>query len=348
MAEILRQTTVVRDGFHNAFTDLQFWQGNYWVSYRKGSAHVSMDGEAVVAVSGDRQRFRETAHLKMPGDCRDPKLLPVSKNCMAAYFPSWTEGAGERWTDENGAVRRSLQQYITFTENGYDWETPRPVLEPQKWLWRIRRYEGLYYGLIQNLTGDWSDGNKPHKLDLAVSEDLREWKHLTCIGGERGLNESDIHWQDNGDAWVVARTVKSSERIGSYFACASPPYKEWEVTPLFPVIHAPVFIEVENRLYVAGRSKPGRENDCGFPFKGSSLSVWEVGRAEVTPVLRIPATGDCSYAGLIKDPQDRICMSYYSQHAYHHGVVDPPADTGIGKSAADVYFAELELTQLQE
>ena len=46
---------------HNAFTDLQYWQGNYWVGYRKGAGHISMDGEAVISVSADRRRFREVA-----------------------------------------------------------------------------------------------------------------------------------------------------------------------------------------------------------------------------------------------------------------------------------------------
>jgi len=53
MARILRQVTVVRDGNHNAFTDLQFWQSCYWVTYRKGSGHVSMDGAVALSVSAD-------------------------------------------------------------------------------------------------------------------------------------------------------------------------------------------------------------------------------------------------------------------------------------------------------
>jgi len=68
--------------------------------------------------------------------------------------------------------------------------------------------------------------------------------------------------------------------------------------------------------------------------------------------MLIPATGDCSYAGLIKDPAGRICMSYYSQQAYHMGVVpmmfrykpEPPRHRGAQMlDPNDVYFAELEL-----
>jgi hypothetical protein len=67
--------------------------------------------------------------------------------------------------------------------------------------------------------------------------------------------------------------------------------------------------------------------------------------------MRIPATGDCSYPGLIKDPEGRVCLSYYSQHAYHMGVVPmpfrleptPPHDHGQLLASDDVYFAELDL-----
>ena len=68
MARIVHQVTVVRDGQHNAFTDLVYWQGCYWVAYRKAAGHVAADGSPTVSVSTDRKRFREVAHLKVSGD----------------------------------------------------------------------------------------------------------------------------------------------------------------------------------------------------------------------------------------------------------------------------------------
>ena len=58
--------------------------------------------------------------------------------------------------------------------------------------------------------------------------------------------------------------------------------------------------------------------------------------------------GDCSYPGLIKDPEGRICMTYYSQHAYLMGVEPFPwQQWGPAEAKAlipsDVYFAELAL-----
>lgn len=336
MARILRQTTVARNGLHNAFTDLQFWQGCYWVGYRRGAGHVSMDGEAVISVSADRRRFRQAASFHVPGDNRDPKLFPVSDSRMAAYFPSWTRGVGPR----------ELQQYISFSGNGFDWREPQPILPRNMWLWRIREHDGRFYGLIQNLQGDWDADHKPHNLDLAVSDDLTEWEIITRIGEGCGLCESDIHWHQDGRVWVLARSAVKPG--GSYFCEAEPPrppYAHWEVTEMDTMVHAPVFLPHEGDLYVAGRSSPEGEGVETFPFRGASLGIWRVTPGELEPVLRIPATGDCSYPGLIKDPEGRICLTYYSQHAYHLGVVDPPAglEGNHHQAANDVYFAELEL-----
>lgn len=331
MASILQHTTVARDGFHNAFTDLQHWQGMYWVSYRKGSGHATMDGEAVISVSIDRARFREAARIKFYGDNRDPKLFPISADRMACTIPCW-----------EGAYRGDcLRTYISFSGDGFNWEEPRPILETGQWLWRIREHGGLYYGLVQKVETR-EDGYRQHNLILMTSNDLLEWTEIVLIGNDDvGLNESDIVFQPDGVAWIVARSTKAPGY--SYFCHAQPPYTEWEWTPLEALIHAPVMLEHEGRLYVAGRSAPSLEGVAGFPSH-CSLGLWEVTFGKVAPVLRIPATGDCSYPGLIKDPEGRICLSYYSQHAYHLGVVGDGAPLADWQSLpADVYFAELEL-----
>ncbi|NLL83913.1 MAG: exo-alpha-sialidase [Lentisphaerae bacterium] len=333
MARIIRQTTVIRDNMHNAFTDLQFWQGAYWVSYRKGADHISMDAHAVVSVSHDRHRFTELATSSVRGDVRDPKMFPIDDDHLALYYPTWLYGAGSHQVNGKNYFK-PIQQYITFSTNGHTWQAPQPILAPNMWLWRIRPHQGRYYGLIQNLAAAYDDV-RPHQLDLAVSDDLINWETIARIG--ENLNESDIFWHPDGEAWVVSRTVKGHFSV---FAAAKPPYTEWHTTTLTSMVHAPIILEHNDNLYVAGRSNPIYEGPLPAPVGTCSLSLWRLTRGQLDPVLHIPAYGDCSYPGLIKDPEGRICLSYYSQHAYNLGVITPTTPDSI---PADVYFAELEL-----
>ncbi len=331
MNQIIRQSTVIRDGYHNAFTGLQYWQSLYWVSYRKGSGHISMDGEVIVSVSSDRSRFREIARVKLYGDNRDPKLFPISKDRIAMTIPTW----------EGNYESQSLRQYITFSEDGYNWGKPQRILEDGEWLWRIREHNGNYYGLVTEL-GTKADGSRQHNLVLKTSNDLLKWKTLSRIGSsEEALSESDIYFQSDGTAWIVARSSK--EPGYSYFCSSADPYSDWDIQPLGAMIHAPIILEHNKSLYVTGRSNPSIEGISDFPSP-ASLGIWKLTHNKIESVLRIPAMGDCSYPGFIKDPEGRICLTYYSQHAYCMGVVDDHTlSKDPSKNPNDVYFAEIEL-----
>lgn len=332
MSQILRQTTVARDGLHNGFTDLQYWQSLYWVSYRKGSAHASMDGEAIVSVSADRHRFREAACVKIYGDNRDPKLFALSDDRLAMTIPTW--GGDYRST--------SLRQYITFSGDGFNWQPPARILDDGQWLWRVRKHQGTYYGLVQELTTK-PDESRQHNLLLMTSDDLLTWRMHCRIGdNDLALSESDIVFRGDGGAWIIARSSHTPDYY-SFFCHATPPYTDWEPQRLDAMIHAPIMLEHDGDLFVAGRNRPDLEGIEGFPSQ-YSLGVWRVTSGKVEPVLRIPAMRDCSYPGLIKDPEGRICMTYYSQHAYAMGVIDTsPAVPDPRMLPSDVYFAELEL-----
>ena len=329
MSSIRRQTTVVRDGHHNAFTDLQYWQSLYWISYRKGAGHVSMDGEVVVSVSSDRARFREVAHLKVPGDNRDPKFVPMAPDRMALIFPS-SDGRCE-WD--------SLDQYVSFSSDGFHWDAPRRLpIQRGLWLWRVRKHGELYYGMVYGRERK----DHPRSLMLMTSPDMLEWRYVAHLGREEmNLNESDITFRPDGTAWVIARA--QCEPQTAFFFHAAPPYTQWQGHPLPAMIQSPIIFDSGSGLYVAGRYAPALEGIKDFPWD-RSLAIWKLSFGKIEPVLRIPACGDCAYPGLAKDADGRICMSYYSQHAYYMGVV--PGETPFpNKNAmpADVYFAELDL-----
>lgn len=340
MATLIRQTTVTRDGFHNAFTDLVYWHGCYWVSYRKGAGHVSMDGEAVFAVSADRQRWREVGRINLPGDVRDPKMV-VMGDRLAAVFPVWV----------GGVPKRHLQQFVAFTEDGHHWTRPVAILEPFWWLWRVVPFGGKYYGAAYSYKDRTTFTDRVYCTDWVVSEDMIHWKRVTQIGTtQMALGEAGFHFDEDGTVWLISRSAVPTH-APAYFAMSKPPYEKWEITQLDRAIQSPVMIRHKDDIYVAGRRLANFEGDTTFPFADKwSIGVWRVTPGKVQPVLHIPATGDCAYPGLIVDPEGRVCMSYYSQHAYHMGVVPeiyrngPTRGTGEALTPADIYFAELDLT----
>lgn len=333
MARILQHVIVVRDGMHNAFTDLAYWRDAYWVSYRKAHRHrFSSIGQAVLSVSADRTRFREAARFKLPGDVRDPNVVVTKDDRLAMFMLQ---------TIVNEPVGRRHRQYVAFSDDGYRWEEPVPILQLGEHIYRLNRYDDTWYGMVCDRDG------ATRRLLLIASTDLLRWEPVCQIGPtEAALNETDILFQPDGEAWIVARSER--EERTAFFGSAKPPYTDWELTDLGVMVHSPVLLAHKGRAYLAGRCAPHREGDLAWPF-GNSVAVWQLDRGSVRQVLRIPAVGDCAYPGLIEDADGRVCMSYYSQHAYYLGVVPPfgaqmtEGDPEQAGYASDVYFAELEL-----
>lgn len=92
----------------------------------------------------------------------------------------------------------------------------------------------------------------------------------------------------------------------------------------------------------------------------------------MTPVLALPSDGDAAYPGLLSLEENRLIISYYSQHAYLSGVLEgdkrrlhhierwaslrreaPPPDyphelSYFKSGPADVFVAEIDLAAEEE
>jgi hypothetical protein len=339
MARILNHLTVVRDGMHNGFPSLAYWRDAYWLSFSKGERHApSTANRGCLLVSTDRQRWLPAADTNLLGGSGGLRPLPVDDGTMAGLIATWQYSESKT---------RILQNMITFTTDGYRWAEPVPILPLKYSVFGIRQFQGQWYAMAYLHDGD------RRELFLMVSPDLLQWEQRCRIGlPEDRVNESDIIFQPDGEAWVVARTKRPGDH--AWFCTARPPYTQWEFIDLKTRIHAPKILLHQGKYYVAGRCLPSELGETAWPF-GHSLCVWELTRGAVKPVLRIPAAGDCAYCGIIEDPRGRVCLAYYSMHAYYLGVlppfaaVFPTAEPAHSKQAQlvpcanDIYFAEIEL-----
>jgi hypothetical protein len=343
MAKLIRLNTVTRDGFHNAFTDMQFWNGCFWISYRKGATHISLDSQAIIACSADKCRFYEAAKIKIAGDVRDPKMVVVGPDRMALLV----------CVVPYGYEAEQLQQYICFSKDGVNFDEPKSILPPNHWLWRVVPFNGKYYGAcyLDLPKKDPAAGGLHVRTQLMVSDDLLKWEKVSQIGqDDMALCETGMYFTQSQELWTVTR--RNNESFAALLAIAKPPYTDWEYHHLNTSIEAPIIFEQGGVLYVSGRSHNVRDGRMDHPHaEPEGLAIWRLERGKVTSVLRLPAAGDCSYPGIAKDPSGRLFISYYSQHAYMDGVLPLPLypeeirvdHRGALLKPADIYFGEISL-----
>lgn len=331
VVEILFHQTIVRDGWHNAFTDLCFWRDAYWLTYRRGSAHISHDGEIIVMRSEDLRRWRKFASLKTAGDDRDPKLCAV-KDRLYVYFGTWLPKP-EEWPDK---YYGPLVTHVSFTNDGFNWSNPIRVYEENHWLWRVRYHDGIFYSPAYG----WSDPGEKHRsfLDLLVSDDGLHWKKHSRIAetGDQS-NEADLLFREDDETWCIARSSRSPDH--SLFYHSKPPYREWKRINLKVTIHCPILFKCGDKILVAGRRR------IESPWIPQHMPAGNTGiftvkeRGIVEPFFALPSCGDAAYPGVLPSGRDRFIVSYYSQHAYLSGVINAPSPL----NAADIYIAEISL-----
>ncbi|MHC4873452.1 MAG: hypothetical protein ACYTFY_16530 [Planctomycetota bacterium] len=339
MAEITQHLTVTRDGMHNAFPSLIEWRGSYWVCYRKASWHQWTESSSItIAVSSDRIRFREVAHLSTAGDSRDPEFV-ISPDDRLGVLGCVTKFANDE---------KIIRPIISFTNDGYNWSKFTDTGPEDYNFFKIRKHDSLYYA-----TGCYRErGGDIKRMELWTSENLLDWTMHCQVGpDEMKLNESDIVFLPGGKAVIIARTVRKPDHV--LIAHADAPYKDWSITDLKMRIHAPCLLYNGEKVLLAARNNPKMEGITEWPF-GNSMALWEVKEKSIEKILQFQASGDCAYPSLIQDSVGRYCMAYYSMHSYHQGVV-PPFNTKVMNEpdstirpeitpcSDDIYYCELEL-----
>src|SRR5690606_8875063 len=77
---------------HNAFTDMVRHKGEWYVTFREGSKHVSPDGKLRVIASKDGKSWRSFALISDPAaDLRDPKIKVSPAGNLQVFGAAATE-----------------------------------------------------------------------------------------------------------------------------------------------------------------------------------------------------------------------------------------------------------------
>lgn len=295
-------------GKHNAFTDLIFWQNQWYCTFREADDHVGGDGQLRVIVSKDGTNWTSAALIGEKGiDLRDPKLSVTPKDELMIV-------AGGSVYEGKKLLGR--QPRVTFSKNGTGWTPPQRTLTEGEWLWRVTWHEGKAYGVSYNAderksdaakkaaeTGKTDPGPADWKLKLVSTSDGVKYDLVTHLDVPGHPNETTLRFEPNGEMIALVRREGGSKN--GWIGRSQPPYKEWTWKETAHRFGGPNFIRLpDGNWWAAGRSYPG----------GAKTVVARMTPAgDYEPLLTLKSGGDTSYPGLVWH-QDQLWMSYYSSH----------------------------------
>lgn len=305
---------VVSDGRHNAFTDLVRWKGMYYLGFRKGDGHASLDGAIHILRSPDMRNWEPAAIIGTDNDDRDCHFC-ATEDRLFVYFGTWFV---EERTDSGAIAKGGIVSHAASTTDGVEWTEPRPIYEQGFWMWRVREHEGVFYSAAYSAVRPTPDFRETR---LLRSDDGYNWSYLSTVTKERMTGEADMVFYPDGAMGLLSRTGdKAGDAI---WAVSDPEKREWTIVDTGTFVHSPAIAKWRGRYFVSGRS----DRSCG-------TAIWELhdkeGRLE--HLIDLPSGGDAAYPGLMVDPdtvdgdKPALFVSWYSQHEQEETGASSPAD----------------------
>jgi len=291
------------DGQHNAFTDLIRWQDSYYLCFRHGTAHGSMEGEIRVMRSPDMKTWEPCGTLDTWGDDRDPHFA-AKEDTLYVYFGTWDlVHATGHGTPGRGCVR----SHFATSKDGATWSKVQGIYEPGFWLWRVRNLNGTFYS-----AGYTAVRPRPsvRETRLLRSEDGLEWTLVSVVTNERLAGEADMWLEADGTMRLLTRTGDAAGDAALFQSDAT--LTQWQRTDTGVLIHSPAVVKWKDRYFISGRAR----KDGAYCTK-----IWELAGNQVEERITLPSGGDTSYPGLLVDPatldadSPALFVSWYSQHA---------------------------------
>ena len=339
------------EAMHHAFTDLTYFRGEFFVTFRKGHSHstpttTNPESDVIVVLrSRDGITWSEEAVLKVEGfDNRDSKFFQADGRLILF--------------DVCASVLRRPGQPDVIT---YGFER----LGPGRWsdpfecgpcvFWRPRKWRNHYVVAVYRLADE--EGS----VTLLSSRDARNWKAVsTILPSEAEGDETDLFVQDD-QLMAFARAERGSH-FKMLLSTYAPSENRWETVSSGRIIHAPNVFEVGERVMVSGRycaqSDEGfreLEKDWKKFTQGTTEEVFEVDPARVEEyhhglrtgvfvmdgtkprlVMELLSAGDSSYTGVVQYG-DEFVISDYSMHEYYPEIKRP----GDWETPCDIYVSRI-------
>ena len=288
---------------HNAFTDLEYFRGQWFCAFREGRGHVAGGdyGKVRIISSTDGESWESRALLAREGyDLRDAKLSTTPDGRL--LLNTW-----EYHVDDGDASRSTSRSLTWISDNGLQWDGPRQAGDTGYWLWQTAWHENTGYALGYH----WGDQDKTRLFKTSNGKDYELHLDHPRPPGDRSNEHAMVFDEDSSTAWMLLRRDRSGGDSGSgaLVGISHPPFTDWNWSTLPYRMGGPSLIHLpDGQLLACVRRYP-----AGGGSAWTELGFIQKSPVDYTPLLRLPSGGDTSYAGMVLRG-DTLWISYYSSH----------------------------------
>lgn len=294
-------TKIWSDAPHNAFTDLIWFKGKFYCTFREGTGHVpgkitgSGDGTVRILVSNDGREWKSSALLKKKTfDLRDSKISVTPDGRLMIVM------GGSVYI--NGKLTGRVTQVSFSDTNGENFSVPESVrIDPSirtgfDWLWRVTWHEGIGYGVVYQLRPD----EKDWRIFLLKTTNGIDYQCVSPLNVTGKPNESTVRFDPTGKMNILVR--READGKSAWLGRSIAPFTQWQWTDLGESLGGPNLIWLPNGKPVLGGRVKGKTGIGTLDENGKFKLRWI-----------LPSAGDNSYPGFLVH-NNRLWISWYSSH----------------------------------
>ncbi len=309
---------------HNAFTDITFFRGKFYVVFREGEGHIPNEdntgnGKIRILSSSDAEFWESAGLIELEGiDLRDPKISVTPKKRLMILY------GGSEYDHRN---LKGYTPYVSFSDaSGKKFSDPEPVELDERiktgndWLWRVTWYDKVGYGVVYQ-SGIENGRKKDFKAFLVKTTKGGEYELVTELEVDGDPTEATIGFLSGAEMLIVIRR-DSGDQLGM-IGTSKAPYTDWSWEKMEYKLGGPNFQVIPINKVLIGT----RAFDDDGPY--TALLLGKKGE-KFKEVMRFPSGGDTSYPGMYSI-SGYVWFTYYSSHE--------------GKAA--IYYTRIPLSKLK-
>ena len=310
------------NGEHNAFTDLTWFKGHIYLTFRScPDGHMVFPTSRIFVLRSTDGKKWDVVHKfgVKNRDTRDPHFATLH-DTLFIYTGTWYCGP-------HRPPERNLNQMVGYgvsTTDGVVWSKPA-LLEGTygHYVWRTATYEGRVYMCARRIRGFTEVTSTAERAPLMrslmlVSEDGVHFQKAGVFQETHG-DETAFMFDSRGNVTAVGRRGRGNAEL----IRMSKSLAVTERVDLGRYIGGPFIGYMGDHTIVAGRN---------IKNKKAVTAVCWLWKNRLIDLCVLPSGGDCSYPAMVQLCPGCMLVSYYSSHE----------TDDEGKPETNIYLLELE------